>query len=252
MGLRATAPYGNSASAPLGLNNWQGYSWMCQNAGRQWSALIRGNRYARFEVRDGDIVSFDVGGADLKNRSEAFIPNDTGLTQFPYGSAVWLSFALRVPSWTSLTPIDPMPVGQAANLGVAQMHGPSSSSPPWSLVLRPSGDLVMMSSGNWAGGSSGSESTRATISSLTRDTWHQFVFSLTFNNAANGHVDAWRNGSSFFSADVLMGYNAAADLYMKVGTYRHNMTGVSVLEYANVECGTTDLTGRVATPLALP
>lgn len=247
------ANYPHTAATPFGLNNWQGYKWHAQTANKPWSIGVNGPRYARFEVRPEDVVSFDdYERPDIVNRSEAFIPSSTGLTQFPIGVPIWLAFAMRVPAECSLEADPDTPSGYFPGLFCGQFHA-DVGKPVWSQQLQTNGDLVIATCFDWSATPTGqgAQTVRYRIEPLTLDVWHQFVYCLTFNKTTNGQMKMWHNGIKRFDAAIPMGYNNNS-LYLKTGIYRHNMLGRSVVEFANVEAGTADLTARTTTPLPLP
>lgn len=253
--LPAMGGYAHNQATPFGINPWQGYQWYAQNCGKPWSTRILGKHYARLEVREGDVISFDANkpNGDQINRCELFIPNNTSLTQFSYDVPIWISFAIRVPASTSLAPIPRTTV--AAGLVCGQMHGGTAApGPPWSQQLQSSGDFVVATRSNWVDMSDTGQVVRYRISPLPRDVWHQFVYRLIFRSTSNGRMEMWRDGAQVFTDDIAMGFvdRGATGMYFKVGCYRHSMAGTSVIEWANVEVGTTDLTDRIANPLPIP
>lgn len=73
---------------------------------------------------------------------------------------------------------------------------------------------------------------------------------------ASGHLNVWINGIQVVNVDTPIGYynddaGARALAYPHWGMYMRNAPTVNVLFHANVEWGTSDLSARIATPLAV-
>jgi len=198
--------------------------------------------YHRFEVRQGDITSFD----HTTERSEL-----AGRDTWAFGADVWVSYAVKVSG-----------VLPATWLIIGQMHDTidsgeqARSEPPFSVRLD-GGKLKIITCSDPTDPSTGTETavTRYADSvAFPLSTWTRFVFQLQFNKTTDGTIRGWRDGVEFIpSASIPMGFNDAVGPYWKYGNYRSGPTnGVGVVEYANVEVGTASLLARVSSPLALP
>lgn len=82
--------------------------------------------------------------------------------------------------------------------------------------------------------------------------WEHYVAKFTMG--ASGHLSFWINGVSVYSGDIPLAYYAdEGDLaYLQWGLYGSDIAQPSAVYTANMEWGTTDLTARIATPLAVP
>ena len=81
-----------------------------------------------------------------------------------------------------------------------------------------------------------------------------FVLSGLLGNP--GHLNGWLNGEQIINVDIPIGYYAESPLPPKLaiiqfGAYMPNVRSVDVIYHANMEFGTTDLTSRIAAPLAI-
>lgn len=82
--------------------------------------------------------------------------------------------------------------------------------------------------------------------------WEHYVAKFTMG--ASGHLSFWINGASVYSGDIPLAYYAdEGDLaYLQWGLYGSDIAQSSAVYTANMEWGTTDLTARIASPLAVP
>lgn len=76
--------------------------------------------------------------------------------------------------------------------------------------------------------------------------------------ATDGATVRWRQFAGPAAAwgqvnltNIPFGFNDTAENYPKFGIYRGVGAGVNIVEFANVEIGTTDLTSRITAPLPI-
>lgn len=217
--------------------------------GSQHSIGVLG-AYSRFEVRAGDQWELD---SESKNRAELYVRDGT-VNALPFDQDVWLSLALRIPSFADFPP-----QSLTTWCVIGQIHSSNSPnpgdvalSPPWAQDI--SGGVFTIQTRSYTAtpvASNPPPVTRYTDAAFPRDEWIGFVYRLNFD-PTNGYMQAWRDGSSIFDAAIPLGYNQPDAGYLKYGVYRSADPSTSVVEFANVECGTADLSSRVTNPLPLP
>jgi hypothetical protein len=85
----------------------------------------------------------------------------------------------------------------------------------------------------------------------TVDEWQHVVVRFKFGLA--GEADFWLDGVKLVTYTGPIGYytDAGALGYMQFGIYRQWQPEAMIIETANMEWGTADLSGRVLAPLAI-
>lgn len=223
-----------------------GAQYETQNAGQPWSLRKQGS-YLRFEVRNGDIwLRGNSQRSEVRNYST-----------YPFNTDIWISMAIRINGGV------PQVDGNALHYFViGQMHSTSNAnpgdiaalSPPWSQRIDQNGNFVVEARTSTANPITANPvpDTLYTLTDLPRDTWVRMVHRIVFSNSGGGHLQSWRDGSQIYDEDAAIGYNQPDAGYFKYGIYRWPTTPTGIVEYANVEVGTADLSSRVTSPLPLP
>lgn len=235
---------GQTVPSPLG------HTWFAYNGGEPWSCG-RTSSYARFEVRPGEAPSFDV---PEKERSELVCYSGGSTFTLPYDTDVWLSLAMRLPSGSYVPP-----PGSPVWMIAGQFHSTYNTgdnkglSPPWAQQLWP-GDWVAIytRSAPVSPVVTNPAPVETRMFQLTRDTWAHLVYRLQFNQTGGGLMDVYKDGAQIYSGTPAIGYNQPVGPYLQYGVYRAAALGTTVLEYANVEVGTSSLSSRIANPLPIP
>jgi hypothetical protein len=83
--------------------------------------------------------------------------------------------------------------------------------------------------------------------------WIKFVHQINVDpNGVTSLWKVWENGTLIINSTAAMGFANSPGNHWKFGLYRNTIGGNSVAWYANMEFGTSDLSARIAAPLALP
>lgn len=195
-----------------------------------------GGRVFRFEVRQDDRWTND--GTD-KNRSEIEHPTD-----HPYGTNLWNSHSFMIEPGAEMTSTWNV-MGQWHN------HG---GTPPLFFTLK-SGDRFFISTRS--GTSTDQQPPNNALEGwyegvITRGVWHHLVQNVIFSDTGNARLKVWLDGNLIVDEkDFSMGYGDKTTTYWKFGLYRNASTITTVVHYANMETGTTDLSDRIANPLPI-
>lgn len=227
-----------------------GYTWNLDKDDAASWALKRGSSaattlpYFRAECRSGDTWSGDVGAPAARNRAEF-----QNRTRAVFGDDNWFSYAFRIVSGEAST---------APFCVLNQWHhtpdeGDSGNSPPFAINYMTTGILRFIRRF-----SSDTPTTTVTQSNMhdtsvvARDLWHHIVGRLKFGFSNDAVVQLWFNGQQIVNlSNTNMGYNDVQGPYAKFGIYRSEAPETLVVEYANMELGTSSLLARVTSPLAV-
>lgn len=247
-------------SVPLDSNgraSFAGQLWGVQHAPDRPYAIQQaigpsGLPVHRFEVREGDYCTTPDDHND-RNRAEF-----CGLTKWAFGTAVWVSYAMRVKAGALI---------KAWNV-TGQFHstpdtalGDVGGSPPFATECRPGEKLVTLRRDTAEKVTTGGQlPTIMHSSALVRDRWLRVVERVVFDYSGNGAVRQWLDGTLVIdAAPIPIGFNDEVGPYWKFGIYRaaHMADGTlipdpMIVEYANMEIGLSPLGQRVTAPLALP
>jgi hypothetical protein len=238
LGVRLTKKVDSAQPATKYLRD--GRSFTTQSPNKPHSIVLT-DQFDRFELRQGDEWSGDKAGT--KNRAE--LSNDT--EKVPWDTDIWLSFAVRLPAAAVLkssagdgTLINQFVPAGGTNDLCFRIH---SGSPE---------ELVISSRSNPL-----SQVVFYTGPGLERDVWEHFVVKVRFVQDNTGTLDVWRNGVHIVNLTGLVignpqGAPGPTGPYLKYGLYRNASTEHTMIDYANLELGTTDLSARIASPLATP
>lgn len=227
-----------------------GLDYQAQCAAGSRHSLNQISSYQRFEVRSGDVHILDTAE---KERCEVYVRDGT-VRAIPFDTDLWLSFAIRIPGFAEFPP-----ASGSTWCDCAQIHSTASPnpgdvalSPPWTQNF--AGGVLSVETRAFSSSpvtSNPGPVVRYSDASFPRDTWVNFVYKLNFDPSA-GHMTIYRNGSSVYDSAIPLGYDQPDAGYLKYGVYRSAYSQTTVVEYANFECGTSDLSARVSTPLPNP
>lgn len=208
----------------------------------------------RFELQRNDFGHIDDATINGNRRSEL-----VGLDEYADGSELWQSWTLVIgPQNTGF-------FGASDHGTIMQMHSVDTyatrgrtpvvtfdvTNGQMQLITRSSAEISPDSE-------SGVQKLRYAGTIPSPSTPVNIVLHMKFGQA--GHLDAWINGTSVYSADIPIGYysdiasgGAAFTLGIPhFGLYEQNIAQVDVIYLANLEWGPTSLLSRVTSPLAVP
>jgi hypothetical protein len=224
-----------------------GITYRAQNASQTWSlrTFTGGtgcNEVFQFEVRTGDISNVDTD-PDNVERSEVL-----GLTTWPLDTTIWCSWSERI---TTLHPT-------SLFVGSPQFHqSETTGNPPWAFNYATSGTFqINRRSGASPGGTVTLNTDYSNFPGPVRVEWHDWVIQVRFTGddvTDTGIHQVWLDGTRIVNfANVPFGYSSSTNNYWKFGIYRGDAAEVSIKQYANVDCGTADLTARISNPELVP
>lgn len=87
---------------------------------------------------------------------------------------------------------------------------------------------------------------------ITRGKWYNRVFNVKFNQAGDGFVKVWINGTKVADYHGKTGNANTQYYYWKFGIYRSHASEYMAVRYANVRTGSADLSALIANPDPLP
>lgn len=192
----------------------------------------------RFEARSTDSWNSE----STRNRAEFALDHRFA----PSGQAVWFSYAIRVRGGAPVT-----------NWNVlSQFHnspdsGDISTSPPLSINMVP-GEKIRFIRRFDAQPFTTTKRDDITMaeSMVARDRWYRIAGRVVFGWNNNGSVDIWWNGARIIGlSNTNIGYNDMRGPYFKFGIYRAKVPETLIVDFANMEIGTTSLLARVTSPL---
>jgi len=188
----------------------------------------------RFEVRPGDQWEEDRDSGENKERSEF----DGYGKRFAHGTDIWGSYAFF---------IEPGAEYRSDWTGIGQMHGSRSRT---FHVHFEAGKLIIYTESAAPG--AGPVITARYGGPLSRNVWHKVVFHLREGASDSGRLEFWRDGEKIVDLTGPIG-TVGNQAFWKFGIYR-GYGPISVpfaVQYANMEIGNSDLTARIANPLAI-
>lgn len=221
-----------------------GRSWVVQSPDKTYSMAVDPDpapNYLRVEMRQDDKWLAGDGRARCELNSAP--------TAMPWNVPVWASYSFRqtgtLPdSWTIINQWHQRPDS-------ADMQGKS----PCMAVQFVSGDIKIYTRGDPAPATTTVRSSTDRFRRAWDDTehgWHHLVLNPTFH-WSNGSLRAWLDGQQIVNVSgISLGYNDPYGPSPKLGIYRQNAAATTVIQFANVELGTTSLSDRIAHPLPVP
>lgn len=188
----------------------------------------------RFEVRSGD--RWAVDGSTNVERSEL-----AGYaTLFPADVDIWAAYSFRLSG----------PISTADWVVLGQFKGKEEAGGAlcgWELKL-PGTRLRAFSRASTQDPPGSLPALYHSQTSIYYDAWHNVVMRVRFN-ATSGLFHGWFNGAQIVNYAGPIGL-ASENLgyYWKHGIYRVGNPQTLIAEYANMECGTVDLSARISNP----
>jgi hypothetical protein len=188
----------------------------------------------RFEVRPGDQWDEDRNSGENKERSEF----DGYKQKFAHGADIWGAYAFF---------IEPGADYRSDWTAISQMHGTKVRA----FHVHFKGGKLIIYSEHIGPGSSAVPTVRYN-GLLPRKMWHNVVFHLRESASDNGRLEFWRDGEKIVDFTGAIGA-VGNQAYWKFGIYRgYGPIGTPfAIQFANMEIGTSDLTARIASPLAI-
>jgi hypothetical protein len=215
----------------------RGIPYAPESALHEWSirqATNAATDVTRFEVRPDDQWDEDRNSGENKERSEF----DGYEKRFAHGTDVWGAYAFFV---------EPGADYRSDWTGINQMHG--SKARVFHVHFK-EGKLIIYSE-HVASGASAVITVRYN-GPLSRNMWHNVVFHLRESASDNGRLEFWRDGEKIVDFTGPIGA-AGNQAYWKFGIYRGYgpISTPFAIQFANMEIGKSDLTARIASPLAI-
>jgi hypothetical protein len=205
----------------------------------------------RFEVHANDF-GWPGDSENGNRRSEVASRGD----RYEYGSGktLWTSFSFVVgPAHASFDG------GMSRHNTIHQWH--SVDDPPHEDGRRPvvqvellHGRLIIHTRSDATGDDGETDVVRYSATRPPDGVVHNVVISGLLGRS--GHLSAWLDGTQIVNTDAPIGYynddgGARALAYPQWGIYQTNVDDPAVIYHANLEWGTTDLSARISTPLAV-
>lgn len=198
----------------------------------------------RFEVREGDRPASDdpqIERAELVNVTGA-----GGATKAqPANTSLWFAGRLTV---QELNAADWCIYAQLRHTEDAGDIG--TASPPLAIGSNAAGQLTIStrSSSENPLTINPAEVVRYT-GTITPGVPVNLVCNVRIDHAGAGFLRVWRDGVQVVDYAGPLGYNDSVGPYFKAGLYRQTSPTTGVVTWANLECGTADLSGRILNPL---
>jgi hypothetical protein len=227
------------------------------HGGRRSSLTMPATEVFRFEVQTNDWADV-YDSTNVKRRSELVLVDGDELG-VGGGGTVWSAFCLILGDHPGLSQVTSDPQGF-----VHQWHSVDTNvgrSPGLCVDVSNNAMTIQTRSSAALGGASGFNGvpvTRYSTSVPAKGTKTYFVLQTTFGQT--GHLNAWVNGAQVANVNAPIGYYD--DLtdgsgrtvlgYPTWGLYAKNQPVTDIVYIANPEWGTTDLSARIASPLAVP
>lgn len=224
------------------------------HSGRPSSLTMPASNVLRFELRVNDFGA-SVDSANRNRRSE-LVANGPG--RGIGAGTVWSSFCFILGDHLGLSAVRSGMFGL-----VHQWHSVDTSvgrSPVLNVDCSNNVFTIRTRSsvGADAGNPSGTETIHYSAAVPAKGAKTYVVLQATFGSS--GHLNAWVNGSQVVNVDTPIGYytdltdgSGRTELgYPHWGLYTRNQSETDIVYIANPEWGTTDLSGRIASPLSVP
>lgn len=207
-----------------------------------YSVQQSGTRF-RFEAREGERVASDSAGVE---RAEAILQQDgLAIRRFPFLTSLWFAGTLTTYETNAA---DWCLYAQLRHTEDGGDYG--GASPPFAIGSNAAGQLTISTRSSSENPLTGNpaEVVRYT-GALTPGAPVSLVWNIRFDHAGTGFLMVWRDGVQVVDYAGPLGYNDAVGPYLKVGAYRRTRPETMVVQWANLEGGTADLSGRITSPL---
>lgn len=213
-----------------------GNSYKTQHPGQPWSMLVdnTGTTHSVHELRDGDFYNDGVTNrqrSELRNQGYLHKTLDNWVSgAFRYNGSFGSDYCL-----------------------ISQYHQPPGSPViGWTII----GGILEI----YTRGASTHPSTNpSSVTRFTKDLnalenqWLRMIMRVRLGSA--GQMDFWVNGVALGATKTnipISYWNDADAPYEKHGIYRANFAGTLKVDWVNWECGTANLSDRIANPLPVP
>ena len=221
--------------------------WPYYSGPEQDSFFISTNRFSRskVEVAPGD---HNPLSRLAQCRSEVIFLNPRTNDPYPYGTDLWTSFAFKTDTmfadyaqygliWQWL---DSVPAGLLLSPSLYVMMWPDATLGFWTIsntetnpTTNPLG--ILRCSAKFAVGQ-----------------WNRVVLRSQHSRSGGGKLGVWLNGQEVYAwQDTPIGYTVSTGLGPHYGYYGANTRNPVVIDRANVEFGTRDLSSRITNPLPI-
>ena len=200
----------------------------------------------RTEVRPGDTTINPFGPPDLyKRRAEV-----VSMAHLPFDTDVWLSLPFKITgsltnpgAWAVLwqwrytdMPGDTIGLSPEFALSIGLNNGLFVDTRSSTVQNPPTNPTAV---NRWTG-------------TYVPGQWHRFVARIRFSQSGGGKLGIWFDGQEVYAwQDTPVGYNKTYGPQAHWGFYGAQSEDVMVIERANVEFGTDDLSDRIAHPLPI-
>lgn len=206
-----------------------------------YSVQQNGTRF-RFEAREGEHVTGDTG----VERAEAILQQGgSAIRRFPFLTSLWFAGSLTV---QDLNTAEWCIYAQLRHTEDAGDY--ASASPPFVIGSNSAGQLTVSTRASSENPLTvnPAEVVRYT-GTITPGVPVRLVWNIQFDHAGAGFLKVWRDGVQVVDYTGPLGYNDAVGPYFKAGAYRKTQPTTIVVQWANLEGGTADLSGRILSPL---
>jgi hypothetical protein len=235
----------NQVAATRTIN---GQSFTVHSSGADHTLKYATNRndLFQFDTRDTDFWTSEA--SQDRNRSEF-----SGSTKFASDTNIYYSDHFRLLSCDYDKITQHLIVGQ---LHATEDGGDVSTSPIFFFNITRDGMEIKTATAASGPTAPVASTLRYLWTGFRMNEWVARVVRLKVNNAGAAELQVWLNGVQVLNlTGISIGYPDTVGPYWKFGNYiRANMPSNSIrvlTQYARVECGTTDLTSRVTTPLEI-
>ena len=211
-----------------------GQDYWVQNAARVWSLTSPSTAVARFEVRSGDVWTYDNAS---RERSEI-----AGVTNYANGTEIDLHYGFK---------LEPGATNTAAWTVVGQLHQDSAvgGSPPFAFYLVGEQMAVQVGFTN-AQGSQVQETVYLDPTPIQRGHVYDIKVAVTFDPKGNGALVVWRDGVEIVDYRGALGYVGETSTYFKEGIYRAAAAETLAADYSNLSATTTAGLTQTGAPIA--
>lgn len=204
-------------------------------------------------MRQGEHPAFDDprdGTPTANERAEIYEHDGASSAVLqPFSTSLWFSGALRIltmdantASYCILTQLTASPDASDA-----------AASPPFAILLNADNSLTIETRTSTANPlvTNPAPTIHYSDAAFPHGQRVRFVWNVVidWNNPGVGLLKVWRDGVQIVNYTGPIGYNDALGPYWKAGIYRATAADPFVVEWANLEGGTADLSGRILNPL---
>lgn len=236
----------DAVAATGGTVMLDGVRYRVQSAQQPWSVRVSpSSNYSRFELRAGDQWNRDAAKfPDGRQRAKL-----RGEIRYAPDAEVWMAYSFR---WSGEMSRD---WGNITELHSDAEDGESGRKPPPFSISVGGGRLELFTRADTRSTTTSKESPteRFSMPLPAAGEWQDVVVRVKLDPSGDGRLTFWLNGQQLHDSGAIpVGYNDRVGPYFKFGLYRGMSDASTVMEFANVEVGTTSLQGRVGSPRPIP